>query len=46
VPDAAAHENRGKQTVVVQHLTVSQFGQAVVAGRLNGGRRCRGKAQE
>jgi hypothetical protein len=32
----------GKQTVVVQHVTVSEGGQAVVAGRLEGGRRRRG----
>lgn len=33
----------GKQTVVVQHVNVEQGGQAVVAGRLEGGRRRRGK---
>ena len=32
----------GKQTVVVQHVTVSQGGQAVVEG----GRRRRGKGQK
>jgi len=36
----------GKQTVVVQHVNVEQGGQAVVAGRLEGGRRRRRKAQK
>lgn len=36
----------GKQTVVVQHVNVEQGGQAVVAGRLEGGRRRRGKVQK
>ncbi len=36
----------GKQHVIVQHVTVSQGGQAVVAGRVEGGRRRRGKGQE
>jgi len=35
----------GKQHVVVQHVTVSQGGQAVVAGRVEGGRRRRGRGQ-
>jgi hypothetical protein len=36
----------GKQHVIVQHVTVSQGGQAVVAGRVEGGRRRRGKGQD
>ena len=36
----------GKQHVIVQHVTVSQGGQTVVAGRVTGGRRRRGKNQE
>jgi hypothetical protein len=36
----------GKQTVVVQHVNVEQGGQAVVAGRLEGGRRRRGKVRK
>lgn len=33
----------GKQHVVMQHVSVSPGGQAVVAGRVEGGRRCRGQ---
>lgn len=36
----------GKQHVVVQHVTVSEGGQAVVAGHLEGGRRRRGRDQK
>ena len=36
----------GTQTVVVQHVNIEQGGQAVVAGRVEGGRRRRGKAQK
>jgi hypothetical protein len=36
----------GKQTVVVQHVSVSEGGQAVVAGRLEGGRPRRGRPQD